>query len=627
MAGVPGFLLGVASSSLIEEGQPIAVGLSTVDAQGSVYLVGIGSLEKFTADGALVWTASLGTFAVGAMAVDSSGNVYAVSFPQDFGPLVTMKVNANGSLSPSSATFGMGLKPLGITVDASGRVWIIGNTTPGVANPLATTPGAYQSTLPNITSSHAFVARLNTAGTALDYATYLAGSAQDYPEAIGVDSSGAAIITGWTLSSDFPLTSPGSVPSTTGAYFLTRLTPAGSGLLYSVIVAPGSGGVALAVGANGEAAVDYAYSPTLAYFSPQGVLIFSKSGEGGLLAVDAAGNVYASSGSAGNHTVQNSIAPCGSVYLDVFSPTGELLQATWLPNSVAIQQNALAIALGPNSAVYLLTLASYQDAGAFWLTEFAPNPSAQSLALACLTDAALFTAPNTPFSLSGTTAGIAPGEIVSLFGEGLGPSEGVQPQVTLQTGYPEQLSGVQVLFDGQPAPLLYVQNQQINAVVPWELSAGSTTNVCVSYGGTVTNCLTEPVVQAAPAVFTIDGVHAAALNQDGTINSLSHPAPVGSIISIFATGLGPMTPAAADGVIVVPPLPANTLGVQAWAYVPVNGVPYAVSLAVTYAGPAPFEVAGLSQINFQIPEQFASLNPDAYISVGNARGYFYVYVD
>ncbi len=620
MAGVPGFLLGVASSSLItplnSRGYEAAV-----DVQGSVYIASNNSIEKFTADGALVWSANLGSsFQVAAIAVDSSGNVYAASIP-----LVIVKINSDGSVS-SSVALGAGLAASQIFVDSNGRVWIAGTTPTGIENPLATTPGAYQTTLPNATVSHGFIVRLNAAGTGIDYATYLAGSAQDIPAGIGVDSSGAAIIAGWTLSSDFPLTSPASVPSTTGAYFLTRLTPAGSGLVYSVIVAPGYGNVALAVDVSGDATVDYgpfaASTSTVAHFSPQGVLIFSKSGEGSEVAMDAAGNTYVSGTFAGNRTVQNSVAPCGFVYLDVLSPIGDVLQATWLPGAFLFQP--LAVTAGLNSAVYVLTLADYQNAAAFWLTTFAPNPSAQPLALACLTDAALFT--------SGAATGIAPGEIVSLFGQGLGPQQGVQPQVTLQTGYPGQLSGVQVLFDGQPATLLYVQNQQVNAIVPWELTAGSTTNVCVSYGGTVTNCLTEPVIPAAPAVFTIDGVNAAALNQDGTINSAAHPAPVGSIISIFATGLGPITPAITDGAIIVPPLPTDTLGVQGWIPLPSSGIPgasgpTAIPMAITYAGPAPFEVAGLSQINFQIPEGFTSPNPAAaYISVGNAIGYFSVYV-
>jgi uncharacterized protein (TIGR03437 family) len=106
-------------------------------------------------------------------------------------------------------------------------------------------------------------------------------------------------------------------------------------------------------------------------------------------------------------------------------------------------------------------------------------------------------------------------------------------------------------------------------------------------------------------VFTTDGVHAAALNQDGTMNSADHPAPVGSIISVWATGLGPIDPVQGDGTLVGFPLPTNTaqVAVQAIEIVsPIFGGGYMIvtPFVVTYAGPAPYLVAGTSQINFQV---------------------------
>ncbi len=160
-------------------------------------------------------------------------------------------------------------------------------------------------------------------------------------------------------------------------------------------------------------------------------------------------------------------------------------------------------------------------------------------------------------------------------------------------------------FDGKPAPLIWVQDAQINAVAPWSLTPGQTTQVCVSYQNVKTNCLTVPVAQASPGVFTVDGVHAAALNQDGTINSADHPAPVGSIISVWATGLGPIDPAQGDGTLVGFPLPANTAQVTVHAIAVIiapfgPGYSIITPFVVTYAGPAPYLVAGTSQINFQV---------------------------
>jgi uncharacterized protein (TIGR03437 family) len=272
------------------------------------------------------------------------------------------------------------------------------------------------------------------------------------------------------------------------------------------------------------------------------------------------------------------------------------------------------VATGPNSTVFLVASAGAAfaptQAGPFpagvpgmsFLLHLSPNANAQTFPLACLGNGASFDG----------TGPIAPGEIVTLFGNGLGPQQGIQAQATLQSPFPTQVANVEVTFDGTPAPLLWVQDSQINAVVPWSLTPGENTRVCVSYNAVKTNCLPWPVAKTAPGVFTVDGVYAAALNQDGTINSANHPAPVGSVVSVFATGLGPITPPQADGTLVGLPLPANNVlpvGVQAPTpiFEPCHpGVqscfpgPSYISFEVTYAGPAPYLVAGASQINFRI---------------------------
>lgn len=196
---------------------------------------------------------------------------------------------------------------------------------------------------------------------------------------------------------------------------------------------------------------------------------------------------------------------------------------------------------------------------------------------------------------------VAPGEMVSLFGQGLGPAEGVQPRVSLKSGFPKQLANVQVTFDGKPAPLLYVQDNQINTIVPWSLRVGATTEICVVYKEAITNCLDRPVASVAPGVFmTGDGIHAAALNQDGSINSSTNPAKPGSIVSIFVNGLGPISPAQPDGSIVGMPLPVNTVpwGVGCLFATIQTGAYFTSVVEVKYEGPVPFQAAGVSQINF-----------------------------
>jgi len=62
-----------------------------------------------------------------------------------------------------------------------------------------------------------------------------------------------------------------------------------------------------------------------------------------------------------------------------------------------------------------------------------------------------------------TRLAISPGQIMSLFGGGLGPATGTGPPVTIKSGFPTQLANVEVTFNGIPGALLYVQDSQINA--------------------------------------------------------------------------------------------------------------------------------------------------------------------
>jgi uncharacterized protein (TIGR03437 family) len=341
------------------------------------------------------------------------------------------------------------------------------------------------------------------------------------------------------------------------------------------------------------------------------------------LALDSAGNAYITGNTDQLYPVKNSLAACGGLapfpeasgagWLTVVAPDGSLLQTTYIPgalSSIFSGVDVPLIAIGRNSTVLVSALAGMTFAptqtgppvspeltgwASTFLMSLSPNGNAQTVSLACIGNAASF-----------VTDAVAPGEVVTLFGNGLGPEQGVQPRATLQTPYPTQAAGVEVTFDGTPAPLLWVQDAQINAVAPWSLTPGGNTRICASYNNVNTNCLTWPVVEADPAVFTTDGVYAAAVNQDGTLNSADNPAQVSSIVSVWATGLGPIAPAQADGTLVGLPLPANVLpaGVQAQWLISGGGGGLVSEgtqpFVVTYTGPAPYLAAGVSQISFQV---------------------------
>ena len=146
------------------------------------------------------------------------------------------------------------------------------------------------------------------------------------------------------------------------------------------------------------------------------------------------------------------------------------------------------------------------------------------------------------------SAAVAPGEFVSIPGLRLGPAKSVvaNPVAT-------EIAGVRVLFDGFPAPIFSVQSDQVNAIVPYEISGKSTVGIVVEVNGVASNVSTVAVLPAVPQLY-LHGfgtlVAATALNQDGSANGPGNPDSVGTVIALFAAGAGNMTPPASDGALV-----------------------------------------------------------------------------
>jgi RHS repeat-associated protein len=154
----------------------------------------------------------------------------------------------------------------GIALDSSGNAYVTGTTT----GSFPTTTGAYLTTAPN--SNTAFITKVNSGGASLGYSTYLGGSATgpDVSNAIAVDSSGDAFVTGKTQSNNFPTTT-GAYQTTfgggTASAFVTKLNAAGSGLVYSTYLQGGSSGAVdqgygIAVDSAGYATVTGATNST-----------------------------------------------------------------------------------------------------------------------------------------------------------------------------------------------------------------------------------------------------------------------------------------------------------------------------------------------------------------------------
>lgn len=149
---------------------------------------------------------------------------------------------------------------------------------------------------------------------------------------------------------------------------------------------------------------------------------------------------------------------------------------------------------------------------------------------------------------SNQTGAIAPGEIVVIYGSGLGPSQLAAPVVN-GSSEPLQFNGVVALVNGTPAPIVYVSSKQISAIIPAGVT-GPVAQVSVEYLGVSGKSVAVQVAAAAPAFFTLDSSgsgQALAINADGTVNGPSHPAAPGSTVTMFLNGVpsqflaGPLT--------------------------------------------------------------------------------------
>jgi len=194
---------------------------------------------------------------------------------------------------------------------------------------------------------------------------------------------------------------------------------------------------------------------------------------------------------------------------------------------------------------------------------------------------------------------VAPGSIVSLFGRNL------VPQPIPATGFPlpTNLGGLAMRIGDRDAPLFYANNGQVNAQVPVELASNTAASVVLTMNGKVSP--PEPLLLSPvqPGVFTYDdgGVpHAAALDEKNALVGKANPAVRGTIIQVYATGLGPTDPAAKTGEP-APASPPALLKPEIQLTATIGGVP----AEIQFKGLAPGYV-GLYQVNLKVPSGLPS---------------------
>ena len=261
------------------------------------------------------------------------------------------------------------------------------------------------------------------------------------------------------------------------------------------------------------------------------------------------------------------------------------------PRDVTVLANSQGLAAGTYSGTISFTAFGSNT----------PQVVNVTLTVAAVPSPQLLTIANTASNVAGP---IAAGELVTIKGTNLGPvnpSNGGLFTLNSSGSVDSRLQGVRVLFDNIPGTPIFVSATQINATVPWEIAGRLTSNVVVEYNGVPSAPITVRVDSVTPALFTLNSTgrdQVAAINQDGTVNGPrtndTRPAVQGSVVTLYATGLGVTSPSGITGSV----SPTNQLlRITGPASVLVNGQ----NAVIEFIGAAPGLVTGVNQINVRLP--------------------------
>jgi hypothetical protein len=392
----------------------VAFGIA-VDSAGSAYVTGYTSSSNFPtknplqpanagggdtfvtkinpSGSALVYSTYLGGSGADlgrGIAVDSAGNAYVSGFTSstDFptkNPLqaangggsddaFVAKLNPGGSALVYSTYLGGSANDRGtaVAVDSSGNAYITGLT--GSTN-FPTTPGAFQTACGNgCVNADAFVSKLNPAGSALIYSSYLGGYGSEEADGLAVDSTGNAYVTGYNQGGDFP-TTPGAYHTTCSNRcqypepIVTKFNPAGSALVYSTYlggtifdvgngIAVDSAGDAYIIGTkslDGKRVLIYKLNATgSALVYGHQLKSFDSTGNG--IAVDSSGSAYIT-GKAHLRNFVGKLTPSGSFFLSSLYLTGNGQQESF---GVAIDNSNHAYIAGYTSSTDFPTKNPFQ---------------------------------------------------------------------------------------------------------------------------------------------------------------------------------------------------------------------------------------------------------------------------
>jgi uncharacterized protein (TIGR03437 family) len=502
-----------------------------------------------------------------------------------------------------------------------------------------TTPNAVQSAWVPLSGpfgpqTDAFVLRIGSNGADIQYATYLGGPGNDNATSVAVDSAGDIYLAG-QAGAYFPTLDASYAPYELYGGFVTKISQATGDLIYSTYLPGTNVASALMVDATGNAylcgtatvgfpATPGAYQSDLAGGSNDedafaleldasgSSLVFAtligSPKEDYALALTLQGNAIVIAGETTSTffpTTNQSTASCDldaspyysfqndpedpfpflplGAFLASFDHTGKLLSSA--AYSACASEYVTALVPSASGSIYL---AAWDDEeNDTFLAEVDPAGSLPAQ-ISFIADSASFEG-----------GPLAPLELISIFGKGLGPATPAVAGIT-EGRLPTSLGGTQVFVHGEALPLLFVSDSQVNAILPQDAFNSynpydTALNFNVIAGGNGTQTYSTYSFPGVPRLFTSNGLgfgQIAALNEDGSLNSPQNPAARGSFISLFGTGGGVTMPAFADGQVATAAAPVVQPGYM------VVGLDLA---PILYVGAAPEEVNGVVQINVTIP--------------------------
>lgn len=290
----------------------------------------------------------------------------------------------------------------------------------------------------------------------------------------------------------------------------------------------------------------------------------------------------------GHHFFQKSTVQAGAVPL----------AATWISSTVMLVLLPKSLLAAAGGLSITVTNSPQPPSAPVVFTITPPGPVVQTVVNAA------------SFAPAPVPAIISPGEMISIFGSGLGPSVLV-PAIPSATAYPVTAGTPATTVEFElstgvwtAAPIIFAQANQVNAVAPFAMAPGAGKSMRVTYNGLVSDPFVFDAVDADPGLFTTDTSgrgQAAALNYDDTtktlsLNSASNPAPRGSIVMLFATGGGATTPIPSQEGQIVPVTP-NPPTLNNAVSVAIGGDGATVMSAMSVPG----SLAGLVQLVVEVP--------------------------